>query len=994
MSEQLSITNLLPEISPFDTLSHDQIEHIANQGRLVRYRVGQEIIKPKQIPSHISIIVEGEVRLIGFAINTNLPVTLAVIAKYGMVGVISLITNYPYEMALAKAETACLEIPAPVFLELLHNNPKLSEYITKKAFISEAYYLLNKMIEKLAVKIDIDIIQLAQQSADTARVIYCDNFNDLEAIRNEENDREWLWSISNTGETLEFPQSSEDANYNFPLRIIGFPKAWFDSPSTIVINEELIESGNNHKLLLKDTPYADELASALVLADKKDRVNQYPFIKANTNLEAILACFQMLCKYFKAPFRREVIERALMGRSSHDDFNSLYLCAAVGEFIGFTSQMIQIPIASISQLPSVAVINWNGMLGIIYESDPQRIVLAIPQYGALEFTVADLIAKYKEFSQTDILPVLLIQTNKATPRQKFGLSWFLPYLSKYRRTLIEVLVASFFVQLFGLANPLVIQVLIDKVIVQGGIDTLNVLGIFLLIIALFEGVLSALRTFIFADTTNRIDFALGSEIIDRLYRLPLRFFEKRPVGEVATRVNELENIRQFMTGTALTVVLDAVFSVIYIVIMFLYNWGLSLVALSVIPLFIILTLVASPLLRSQLRTRAERNAEAQSHLVETLSGIQTVKGQNIELQSKWKWQQRYSNYIDASYRTVITSSTAGAISHFLEQLSGLVVLWVGANMVLTSKGEFTLGQLIAFRIIAGYVTSPLLRLVQLWQNFQETGLSLERLSDIVDTPTEVEMAKSSITLPPVQGLIQYEDVCFRFASTGPLQLAGVSITIPAGAFVGIVGQSGSGKSTLLKLLCRLYEPTTGRILVDNYDINKVDLYSVRSQLGMVPQEPLLFEGTIRENIALVNPEASDEEIIQAAKIAVAHEFIMNLPSGYDTRVGEKGSGLSGGQRQRIAIARTVLQNPRLLLLDEATSALDYDTERKVCSNLINHFRGKTVLFITHRLKVIQQADMILVMDHGVLEEQGTHQQLMEKRGRYFCLYQQQDSSIV
>jgi ABC-type bacteriocin/lantibiotic exporter with double-glycine peptidase domain len=321
--------------------------------------------------------------------------------------------------------------------------------------------------------------------------------------------------------------------------------------------------------------------------------------------------------------------------------------------------------------------------------------------GHWNFTVADLIAKYKEFSQTDVLPVLLIQTNKATPRQKFGLSWFLPYLSKYRRTLIEVLIASFFVQLFGLANPLVIQVLIDKVIVQGGIDTLNVLGGFLLIIALFEGVLSALRTFIFADTTNRIDFALGSEIIDRLYRLPLRFFEKRPVGEVATRVNELENIRQFMTGTALTVVLDAVFSVIYIVIMFLYNWGLSLVALSVIPLFIILTLVASPLLRSQLRTRAERNAEAQSHLVETLSGIQTVKGQNIELQSKWKWQQRYSNYIDASYRTVITSATAGAISHFLEQLSGLVVLWVGANMVLTSKGEFTLGQLIAFRIIAG-----------------------------------------------------------------------------------------------------------------------------------------------------------------------------------------------------------------------------------------------------------------------------------------------------
>jgi len=314
-------------------------------------------------------------------------------------------------------------------------------------------------------------------------------------------------------------------------------------------------------------------------------------------------------------------------------------------------------------------------------------------------------------------------------------------------------------------------------------------------------------------------------------------------------------------------------------------------------------------------------------------------------------------------------------------------------MVLGSEGQFTLGQLIAFRIIAGYVISPLLRLIQLWQNFQETAISLERLSDIVDTPTELELSPSRLALPPIVGEIRFEELSFRFAAAGPLQLVNVNLVVPAGAFVGIVGQSGSGKSTLLKLVSRLYEPLAGRILIDGYDIAKVDLYSVRSQIGLVPQEPLLFEGTVRENIALTRPESTDAEIMEAARIALAHEFIMNLPQGYDTPVGERGSGLSGGQRQRIAIARTVLQNPALLLLDEATSALDYDTERRVCRNLIEFCRGRTVLFISHRLKVLQGADKIVVMHQGMLEEEGTHGELMARRGRYYCLYQQQDAEI-
>jgi ATP-binding cassette subfamily B protein len=328
----------------------------------------------------------------------------------------------------------------------------------------------------------------------------------------------------------------------------------------------------------------------------------------------------------------------------------------------------------------------------------------------------------------------------------------------------------------------------------------------------------------------------------------------------------------------------------------------------------------------------------------------------------------------------------------LNKLSALLVLWVGAYLVL--DGQLTLGQLIAFRIISGYVTSPLLRLAQLWQNFQETALSLERLSDIVDSPQEADEAdRLNIPMPAIKGEVEYENLSFRFGTSGPWQLTNINLHFPAGVFVGIVGQSGSGKSTLMKLLPRLYDVDSGRILIDNYDISKVELYSLRRQVGIVPQDSLLFDGTVQDNIALTNPEASAEEIIEAAKVAAAHDFIMGLSSGYNTRVGERGSALSGGQRQRIAIARTVLQNPRLLILDEATSALDYDTERQVCLNLIEAFKGRTVFFITHRLSTIRNSDVILMMDKGSVVEQGTHDELMALQGRYYCLYQQQDAQL-
>jgi ATP-binding cassette subfamily B protein len=558
--------------------------------------------------------------------------------------------------------------------------------------------------------------------------------------------------------------------------------------------------------------------------------------------------------------------------------------------------------------------------------------------------------------------------------------------------LIEVLISSLVLQLLNLAQPLVLQQIFDKVIVQQNLDTLYTLGIILLGVSLFQGLLGAVRTYLFADTTNRIDIALGAQVIQHLLRLPLRYFDTRPVGELQTRIAELGNIRGFLTGSLLTLALDALFSVIYIAVMLIYSGVLTAVTLSVVPLFLGLTIVASPLIKAQLRKAAEWNAATQSLLIEALNGVQTIKAQSAENSVRWQWQKRYSSFMSESFRTLMIGVSAGTVGAFLNQLTGLLTLWVGAFLVI--KGELTIGELIAFRIISGYVVGPLLNLATSWQSFQGVALSMERLSDVVDAQAEGSQNEmDQLPMPPIAGEVVFQDVEFRFNEAAPLVVNCANFQVPAGAFVGIVGRSGSGKSTIMKLLPRLYAPEAGRILIDGYDINKLQLSSVRRQIGIVPQDSLLFEGTIRDNIALTSPDSTSEEIMEAAKVACSHEFIMEMSEGYASRIGERGAGLSGGQRQRIAIARAVLQRPQMLILDEATSALDYLTERQVCLNLKRAFEGSTVFFITHRLSTIRAADQILMMEQGSLVEQGTHEQLLDLQGRYYALYSQQESNL-
>ncbi len=1011
-----NIQEFLAGITPFDRLQPALMAKLLEKAQLYRYRMGQVILAREKMPAQISILFSGQVRLLGYEPQTQIPVTLGRLQPGEIMGWLEMVRGVPGSTAIASTEVICINFDSSEFLALLGQEESFGTYFYNRAGIVEVFELLSKQLGQQANS------QLIIQASGTAncKELALKVFDETQIVnlttRNAANQlsSDYFWLVSGGTVSPELIGNHFDDDESLPrgsrVRLLGV-KADVLAPSAqglqdVDANEEVQQADIAEVLpagsSFEDIPYAPveppEAEDNFSQQDSKAAL-KYPHVRGGGGVNAILACFHMLSKHLNMPFRKEVIRKVLVNQQKRTGSLSLQQCGAVAQLVGLRPQLVGVPPSAIGRIEAPAIVQWQDSFAVLYEINAKTIIVGVPESGILRQKTSDVAQvllqsqpQTEQEQQQDAIPILLLQATSETPQQKFGLSWFLPSLNKYKGVLVEVFIASFFFQLFGLANPLVTQVIIDKVINQNSPDTLQVLGVFLVVIAIFEAILGTIRTYLFVDTTNRIDLALGSEIIDHLLRLPLRYFEKRPVGELSTRVNELEKIRSFLTGTALTVVLDAVFSVIYIVVMFIYSWILALVALGTLPLFAILTFVVSPIVRRQLRQKAERNAEAQSHLVEILSGIQTVKAQNIELRSRWQWQERYARYVSAGFKTVKTSTTAGSTSGFLNKLSGLLVLWVGAYLVL--EGTLTLGQLIAFRIIAGYVTSPLLRLTQLWQNFQETALSLERLSDIIDSPQEAtEEDKGNIPMPMIEGAVKYDDVSFRFKPTGPMQLNNISLEFPPGLFVGVVGQSGSGKSTLMKLLPRLYPLESGRILIDGYDINKVELYSLREQVGIVPQDTLLFEGSVQENIALNFPDATPEEIIEAAKIAVAHEFIMELPNGYNSRVGERGSALSGGQRQRVAIARTILQNPRLLILDEATSALDYESERQVCLNLAEAFKGRTVFFITHRLSTIRNADIILMLDKGYVVEQGTHQELMSLKGRYYCLYQQQEAQI-
>ncbi|MBF5185332.1 enterohemolysin T1SS ABC transporter permease/ATPase EhxB, partial [Escherichia coli] len=569
---------------------------------------------------------------------------------------------------------------------------------------------------------------------------------------------------------------------------------------------------------------------------------------------------------------------------------------------------------------------------------------------------------------------------------KFDFSWFIPSVVKYRRILLEVLTVSAFIQFLALITPLFFQVVMDKVLVHRGFSTLNIITIAFIIVILFEVILTGARTYIFSHTTSRIDVELSAKLFRHLLALPVSYFENRRVGETVARVRELEQIRNFLTGQALTSVLDLFFSVIFFCVMWYYSPQLTLVILLSLPCYVIWSLFISPLLRRRLDDKFLRNAENQAFLVETVTAINTIKSMAVSPQMIATWDKQLAGYVASSFRVNLVAMTGQQGIQLIQKSVMVISLWMGAHLVIS--GEISIGQLIAFNMLAGQVIAPVIRLAHLWQDFQQVGISVERLGDVLNTPVEKKSGRN--ILPEIQGDIEFKNVRFRYSSDGNVILNNINLYISKGDVIGIVGRSGSGKSTLTKLLQRFYIPETGQILIDGHDLSLADPEWLRRQIGVVLQENILLNRSIIDNITLASPAVSMEQAIEAARLAGAHDFITELKEGYNTIVGEQGVGLSGGQRQRIAIARALVTNPRILIFDEATSALDYESENIIMKNMSRICKNRTVIIIAHRLSTVKNANRIIVMDNGFISEDGTHKELISKKDSlYAYLYQLQ-----
>ena len=996
MSNVATFQGLLARFPAFRALDEERLNWLAEHSRPFVCPVGQELLRPDRMPEFCFCVVEGRGRLLHDDPGLRRPVTLALAQPGDLVGWAGLARRSACEWVSASTTLKLIGFPADQFYELERSSDAFARWLDANNSPAELITTLapalrrrpqaepheREVLRRLLPAMQVVASRELRRLPDDGAVWLWDSQPEGLAVSiGDRVDASLLASIP-SGEALRLLRIDAErweAELNPPL----------EAPAELQVPGQVdLWANDRYSDLAVPEPQGERNLQAIPSpAQPATRIKgrSIPIVTGVGPEGQAMACLEMLALYYNVPFRRDVIERTAKGQIGGRPV-SLEVLGNLSTLMGFVGTITDIPEAQLPRLPFPCFALIEGQPAMLHEISRGKVRAVLPEYGKVQLDLATLTQEQPGAR------ILSLNPGRDSQQRKLGLAWFYPQMRKYRRSLIEVLVVSLVLQLLNLAQPLVFQQIFDKVIGQQNLDTLYTLGLLLLGVALFQGLLGAVRTYLFADTTNRIDIALGGEVIQHLLRLPLRYFDKRPVGELQTRLQELSNIRNFMTGNAITLVLDGVFSVIYIAVMVVYSGVLTAVTLGVVPLFLGLTLVASPFIRAQLRKAAEKNAATQSLLIESLNGVQTIKAQNAENTVRWRWQRSFSGFMAESFRTLLIGVSAGTVGGFLNQLTGLLTLWVGAYLVI--KGELTIGQLIAFRIISGYVVGPLLNLATSWQSFQGVALSMERLSDVVDATAEgSDHEADQLPLPPVAGEVNFQGVDFRFNEGAPLVVKNVSFSVPAGSFAGIVGRSGSGKSTIMKLLPRLYEPEAGRILIDGFDIAKLQLGSVRRQIGIVPQDSLLFEGSVRDNITLTVPDASSEEIIAAARVACAHDFIMELPDGYATRVGERGGNLSGGQRQRLAIARAVLQRPALLILDEATSALDYLTERQVCLNLKKEFEGSTVFFITHRLSTIRSADTILMMDSGSLVEKGTHQELLDMEGRYFALYSQQEADL-
>ena len=718
------------------------------------------------------------------------------------------------------------------------------------------------------------------------------------------------------------------------------------------------------------------------LKRRKRLWQSYPFIEQQSAADCGPACLAMISQYWGKRLSLNFLRNlAGVGRSG----TSLKNLARAAESLGYQARPVRASLNRLVEQRNPWIAHWQGdHYVVVYRTKGDRLLVADPAQGKRLMARQEFLAGWTGYA------LLLDPTERLNeiPSEKPSLGRFLKLLLPYRMLGIQVILASFLIQVFGLVSPLFTQIVLDKVVVNKSLTTLNVFAIGILLFGIWSILLSGIRQYLISYLANRLDLTMIGGFIRHALLLPLNFFESRHVGDILTRVNENQKIQRFLLNQVVLAWLDFLMGFVYLGLMFYYNWQLTLLIVALIPPIAILTLAATPWLRRVSREVFNRSAEQNSALVETITGIATVKATATERELRWRWEEHLTNYLNARFRSQKLGINLQAASGLINSLGSTALLWYGATLVI--QDQLTIGQFVAFNMMIGKVISPVLSLSNLWDELQEVLISVERLNDIFSTKPEEMPGQPMLVLPPLKGDVKIENVTFRYDRDQERNtLQNISFEVKAGQTIAIVGRSGSGKTTLVKLLQGLYYTETGNIWVDDHDIRHVSPQSLRSQLGVVPQECFLFSGTILENITLYRPEFSLEQAIKAAKLAEAHAFIQSMPLGYNTKVGERGANLSGGQRQRIAIARALLGEPRILILDEATSSLDAESERRFQENLARLSRTRTTFIIAHRLSTVRNADCILVLDRGILAERGTHEELMAQQGLYYYLAQQQ-----
>lgn len=987
MSE--SLLTLLQRSTLLQDCPETVLAGLAGQARIVQLPLGQTFQRAGQLPPGAALLLEGRLRRL-FSKPGGTPTSLGFVEPGDWVSWSALWRGEPELTLSASRPSALLLVPSATAVAALQNQPDLRQALASPSF-EELAALLIEAWQHQGLYLD-DPLRRLQELLPA-----CELLQPGDAVpeghtllyggpRQERG--------PNPGTILDpslpgWRAQAEAPVNGLPPRILVLPAGALGEPPAM----EAPESSTASSLALRKP--ADLTATNLEPATPEahgfgvDPATGVAFgssAAASSRVEQALACILHLAAARRLSFSEELIRRNLTDVEQR--LGALHL-AQIGlqlEALGFETRPLRARPWDLARLEPPAMLDLDGAFVLLLAAGRGGgVLIGDPRHGLQRLSLQQLEQRFAEG-----LDVLLIREGPADPHQGegFGISWFWPAFQRYPGLMGMTLFTGFVAQLLATVLPLGWMLVINVVVGQNNSSLLLPLSLILLVATVASSLLNGIRTVISADLSDRVDVRLGSNVVEHLLRLPLPYFESRQVGAILYNVNQLYNIRQFLVNQVLGVGLDLVFSVVFVAVLFLVSPQLTLLILLVVPILVVMNITATPLLQRQILESNRYAAAANSYLVEVLSGMRTVKSQNFEVEARWEWLNRYRRFTNSRFRLTQLSNLVSEGANLVNGLMEVAILVVAAILILNN--QLSVGALFAVRILGGRMVAPLLRLSSLWQGFQEMKISLACIGEVMLAIPEVGADdRQSLPLPPLRGDLRFEQVSFRYGDRGPLLLDELDLHIEPGQMVGIVGLSGSGKSTLVQMIDRLYKPKSGQIYLDGYDIEKLQLASLRRRIGYVPQDSLLFEGTVLDNIRLNNPDADIEAVIEAASVAGAHDFILGLEKGYATRLGERGAGLSGGQRQRVCLARTVLQDPSFLILDEATSALDADMERQVCRNLSQRFQHCTVLFITHRLTTLVAADRILYMEKGRIIEDGSHHDLLRRGGAYATLYAQQ-----